>query len=591
MSDKHTAVSWVRALRRGSRTPSLCVLATISFVLMSVPVAGAVPSSVWPGMVVAASQGHRLHAQAHSREIGRYRARSAIVGGGQISIEQAPWQVEMEAEFEYNGEKLSILCGGSLVDPSHVLTAAHCVFDPFTGERLPATSFAVVAGTSGISKEAIEASATVQASLIAAVRVHPYFEYAEGPGTPDDVAVLTLTKPLVETSAVQPIGLVAAGSTPPEGTPVELAGFGQQNPVSEPNGELYSLGMTLGFSGGCGGEADAVFLCATASGGSACGGDSGSGLTSGSPATLVGVLSTIEVISGKDCRDGADNGFTNLAAPEIRDFVENENSPLQKAPRGGLNVSIGFVGADREAKCEPGSWNGTPTFTYTFLDSNSGQILQSGSSSTYRFVSSDMGRTIYCQVQAGNPGGVAIERTATLGPITTAPEAWVSLTAEEGVRRELAAAEEARKAREAANQPPAPLPTQKGEWCGEQAITCEDSELTLVGARIVVHSDGVALVKLECSGTESCSGKLTLSIKTAVKARERKKRSQNFTIGTAKFSIAAEDTTTVKIKLNGAGRGLLHTAHGRLTAHLVILELAPGPESTQAKIVQLVQRK
>ncbi len=71
----------------------------------------------------------------------------------------------------------------------------------------------------------------------------------------------------------------------------------------------------------------------------------------------------------------------------------------------------------------------------------------------------------------------------------------------------------------------------------------------------------------------------------------KKKRSQNLTIGTAKFSIVADDMTMIKIKLNGAGRSLLHTAHGRLTAHLAILELAPGPDSTQAKSVQLVQRK
>ncbi len=47
----------------------------------------------------------------------------------------------------------------------------------------------------------------------------------------------------------------------------------------------------------------------------------------------------------------------------------------------------------------------------------------------------------------------------------------------------------------------------------------------------------------------------------------------------------------VKIKLDGAGRGLLHTAHGRLTVRLTILELAPNPETTQTKTVQLVQRK
>jgi hypothetical protein len=115
--------------------------------------------------------------------------------------------------------------------------------------------------------------------------------------------------------------------------------------------------------------------------------------------------------------------------------------------------------------------------------------------------------------------------------------------------------------------------------------------VTLAGARIVVRSDGMALVKLDCSANESCRGTLTLSAKTTSTARDRKKRSRTIAIGTAKFSIVAGKAAMVKIKLDGAGRGLLHTAHGRLTARLAILELTPGPENTQAKTVQLVQRK
>ncbi len=67
--------------------------------------------------------------------------------------------------------------------------------------------------------------------------------------------------------------------------------------------------------------------------------------------------------------------------------------------------------------CEPGVWSNSPTFTYVFIDSRGGRVLQEGSSSTYALAAADIGRSILCEVLAANAGGTGVERTAALGAV------------------------------------------------------------------------------------------------------------------------------------------------------------------------------
>jgi hypothetical protein len=176
-------------------------------------------------------------------------------------------------------------------------------------------------------------------------------------------------------------------------------------------------------------------------------------------------------------------------------------------------------------------------------------------------------------------------------PIERPAEEWVGSRFAEGLAREQARAEEEEKAREAANQPPAALPTPKGDWCGEAGVACEAGEVTLVSAGIAVESDdGMALVPLKCSGDEDCAGKLTLS-GTRKSNAKRKDVSSTIMIGATKFEIAAGETVTVKIALNTIGRALLGKAHRRLVADLTVLELAPAPEHTRTTDVRLNKQK
>jgi len=502
---------------------------------------------------------HRRRRAAHHQGWSR-RARAAIVGGHQISIGQAPWQVEVEAHLE-GGRGLR--CGGSILDSKHILTAAHCVFNPEnegnseSEERIPVGDFEVIAGAS----ELIAISATAQVSGVSRVRVHPYYRQRVGPAGGDDVAVLELSEKLVEepgpTAAVKAISLVPAGATPPEGTAVTLTGFGvETETLGVPDGKLYSLGMVLGFSRTCGGALNALFLCASVSGGTACHGDSGSGLTtSGSIPTLVGVTDIIEISDESEyCPAGTTDGFVNIAAPEIRAFIEGGEQP-PVAPRGGGAIIRGVPMVGQLLGCEPGSWSEHPTFTFAFIDSASGRLLQSGPASTYSLSDSDIGRSILCQVQATNAGGTGVGRTEALSPVQVAPGAG-----------------------RASGQSPAPAPAAAAEGAG----------LRTIGASVPVKA-GAALVKVGCHARVRCRGKLTLTARRVVGRRGRKVV-RIVSIGTVSFSVAGNRATTVKVKLGPLGRALLRAAHGRLRARLLISQLEPAGAGPRASGVQLVQR-
>lgn len=391
-----------------------------------------------------------LHTRAAHRErrIGRSRrAHFSIAGGTRIGIDAVPWQVEVFAEL---ASKKTIACGGGILDSTHVLTAAHCAYDPETSARLAAGAFVVGGGVAPMSAEEIKNNPASEARFVSAVRVHPMFAYSAGPGTPDDVAVLQLAKPLSFSATVAPIALAPSGTGLVEGAGVGLSGFGEQQDGVEANFNLYSLAMSVVFPGRCGGEADAVFVCASSQAGSGCKGDSGSALTEGSPTRLVGVMDTLEQVSNSSCTAGSTNGFVNTSAPEIRDFIEGSETP-PLAPRGGKGVSFQGEGKEGEqAKvgvplaCEAGSWSGSPTLTYVFVDPANGIVLQSGSSSTYTPGSDDIGRRIYCEVLASNTGGTGVARTSTAraiyeplpaggGEIPTGPtisgERWFALPA------------------------------------------------------------------------------------------------------------------------------------------------------------------
>ena len=112
--------------------------------------------------------------------------------------------------------------------------------------------------------------------------------------------------------------------------------------------------------------------------------------------------------------------------------------------------------------------------------------------------------------------------------------------------------------------------------------------ISLDGSTIDVQRNHEALIKLTCTGTATCRGKLTLTAKSAGKKGKNGKPKK---IGTAAFSIPAGKTKTIKLTLSRTGRAFLNAAHGHLSASLTILKTFPTPSTSQSHRVHLVQQK
>jgi Trypsin len=343
-----------------------------------------------------------------------------IVGGQQSSIAQFPWQVFVLLENEAEGSTGS--CGGSILDATHILTAAHCVDHEGTTSAFPASDLSVVAGASEVVLGVGVSPSTAQVKGVRSFRTHPY--YTVTPEIKDDVAVLELSTPL-ELSAARnaaAIGLVPTGATPAAGTPLSVSGYGKQQGAasSQPNGKLFSAALSAVGSDPCRGFVgvnSAVLLCAQAAGSSTCQGDSGGPLTEGSPAVQVGIVD----FGAAECPVGVPSVFTNVAAPEVRAFIEGSPAPPVAARQAGPAAlkALGPAPVDfSPLTCEPGAWSGSPSFSYTFqVENASAQVLQSGAANVFAPPSNLVGLPVVCIVQASNAGGLSTSRTGTTPPI------------------------------------------------------------------------------------------------------------------------------------------------------------------------------
>ena len=168
------------------------------------------------------------------------------------------------------------------------------------------------------------------------------------------------------------------------------------------------------------------------------------------------------------------------------------------------------------------------------------------------------------------------ETTLTQGDLE-GMEKFAAETPARAAAREREAREKAEREAPKASQPAtASLPAQA------------PSSVSLADTAITVQNGRISLVALECVGSASCHGKLTLWAKSATKAKGRHRRT--VAIGTASFSALGDEAKTVKVALDRAGRTLLAGAGSHLSASLEILELEPGSERTSSETVRLVWR-
>ncbi len=246
----------------------------------------------------------------------------AIIGGAPADPGEYPWQVALL----YASDGSWWGCGGSLLTPTWVATAAHCVTSgPFVAS--PA-ALNVAVGRYNIN------STQGQRIPVAEVLVHPDWD----PFTFDnDVALLRLATPAVLTTTVQtiPLATVYEGSLFAAGTPAIVTGWGTRTAGADdfPD-ELYEVQVPIveqsacQFAYGTVGETitDNMICAGLVQGGKdSCQGDSGGPLVvpAGSGFKLAGIVSW-----GRDCAaPGFPGVYTRVAA--VADWIAQEQATLR----------------------------------------------------------------------------------------------------------------------------------------------------------------------------------------------------------------------------------------------------------------------
>ncbi|HEX6288376.1 MAG TPA: serine protease [Herpetosiphonaceae bacterium] len=212
------------------------------------------------------------------------RPGTEIVGGTEAVPGAWPWT----AELRLNGGHW---CGGSLIAPRWIVTAAHCVYGK------SAIQFTVVLGEHDLNAE----EGTEQRFSVSQIKIHPNYNDST---KSSDIALLNLSSDAVYTSRVQPVTLLQSPFDNPRFAPGVVAtvvGWGRTSEGGASASRLLQVSVPIVSNSTCNqsqsynGRVDSTMLCAgySAGGKDSCQGDSGGPLVVpyGSTWGLAGIVS------------------------------------------------------------------------------------------------------------------------------------------------------------------------------------------------------------------------------------------------------------------------------------------------------------
>jgi trypsin len=374
----------------------------------------------------------------------------AIVSGYAVTsgTDSYPWQVAVVTASSTTSD--TWLCGGTLVAPDLVLTAAHCVVEDDGRIAMPANIYALNGSTELDDSDATGDGRAMSFTRAADVALYPGIDLAGSVPSGD-------------------LALVRLQAAPPLGRPLRViddsqsgwwdvarrlrvTGWGLRSPdAPAPENDLRWASVYRQADDSCSSSYGADFaagtmFCAlgrplpadpTGPVGDTCQGDSGGPIVTpltpdGDPTqpanpdawALVGVTSW-----GIGCGSPSYPGvYARLGDPLLRAFATDAAptwAPVSlTAPTMPSTAAVGDV-----VTCRPGTWSGQDiTLSYEFHRLGAGgtsTLLQSGPSNTYTVAPGDTTGLI-CVEMASNAGGTAWAQSgSTLVPPAAVPPAQV----------------------------------------------------------------------------------------------------------------------------------------------------------------------
>ncbi|MFC1419856.1 S1 family peptidase [Streptacidiphilus cavernicola] len=233
-----------------------------------------------------------------------------IVGGNSTDTGQEPWMVALASRSVYGNSRSGQFCGGTLVSPTKVVTAAHCLYDESTERPADRPDLRVIVGRTDLSTSD---GAEVPVSR---VWIDPDYSMSSNMW---DIAVLTLAVPQTGRPVLP---LVPQGATAPylAGTTATVYGWGDTSGRGQYPYVLHQVQVPVvgdavcqrDYPGGPDGTFRArAMVCAgeqSRGGKDACQGDSGGPLVVGGQ--LVGLVSW-----GTGCAEAGHPGvYSRVAA-------------------------------------------------------------------------------------------------------------------------------------------------------------------------------------------------------------------------------------------------------------------------------------